>query len=160
MRPVLRTMALAGCLLSLSACVYDPAYEGGYVRSDRVYRDPDAYAARSVYLGRVTDVREVVVGRERSGAGVVLGAIAGGLIGSTIGGGSGRALATVGGAIAGGAIGDRVEHDHSRRWALEVSVVLDRGDHVVVLQDFGADLRPGDRVRVVGWGRDARVMRD
>lgn len=158
MRNLLQTVVLAAFILPLSACVTDPSYSGGYVRSAPVYHNADTYAARSVYSGRVTQVRVVVVGNERSGAGAVLGAIAGGLIGSTVGGGDGRTLAIVGGALAGGAIGDRAEYNGSRYRAIEVSVLLDRGDRVVVLQDLSADLRPGDRVRVIGWGSGARVV--
>lgn len=42
-------------------------------------------------------------------AGTAIGAVAGGLIGSQIGGGSGRTLATVGGAAAGGYAGNQVQ---------------------------------------------------
>jgi uncharacterized protein YcfJ len=42
-------------------------------------------------------------------AGTAIGAVAGGLIGSQIGGGSGRDLATIGGAVAGGYAGHEVQ---------------------------------------------------
>jgi uncharacterized protein YcfJ len=45
-------------------------------------------------------------------AGTVIGAIAGGVIGSQFGGGRGRTVATVGGAVAGGAIGRKVQGNH------------------------------------------------
>ena len=45
-------------------------------------------------------------------AGTAIGAIAGGLIGSRFGGGSGKTVATVGGAVAGGAIGHKVQENH------------------------------------------------
>lgn len=48
-------------------------------------------------------------------AGTAIGAIAGGLLGHTIGGGNGKTLTTVGGAVAGGYIGNRVEANHQRR---------------------------------------------
>jgi uncharacterized protein YcfJ len=44
-----------------------------------------------------------------SGVGALVGAIAGGVLGHTVGGGGGRALATGLGVVAGSAIGDRVE---------------------------------------------------
>ncbi|HEY2396900.1 MAG TPA: glycine zipper 2TM domain-containing protein [Rudaea sp.] len=48
-------------------------------------------------------------------AGIVIGALAGGLIGHQIGGGRGRTVATVGGTVAGGAIGRKVQGNHQRR---------------------------------------------
>src|SRR4029077_2107091 len=45
-------------------------------------------------------------------AGTVIGAVAGGIIGSQFGGGRGRTVATVGGAVAGGAIGRKVQGNH------------------------------------------------
>jgi surface antigen len=45
---------------------------------------------------------------QREGFGTVAGAVAGGLLGSTIGGGSGRVVATVAGAALGGLVGNRI----------------------------------------------------
>ncbi|MGH8190177.1 MAG: glycine zipper 2TM domain-containing protein [Rhodanobacteraceae bacterium] len=46
--------------------------------------------------------------------GTVLGAIVGGVLGSTVGKGNGRTAATVAGAVAGGAVGNRVSAAHDR----------------------------------------------
>ncbi len=53
--------------------------------------------------------QQVVVEGQKSGAGGLMGAIAGGAIGSNIGSGSGRALASVIGFLGGAAMGDRIE---------------------------------------------------
>lgn len=45
-------------------------------------------------------------------AGTVIGAIAGGLIGSKIGRGGGRRIATVGGAVGGGIVGKKIQEEH------------------------------------------------
>ncbi|MEP7067995.1 MAG: glycine zipper 2TM domain-containing protein [Usitatibacter sp.] len=47
------------------------------------------------------------------GAGAIIGAIAGGVLGHQVGGGRGRDVATAGGAIVGGLIGNQVERDNS-----------------------------------------------
>jgi uncharacterized protein YcfJ len=47
-------------------------------------------------------------------AGTAIGAVAGGLLGHTVGGGNGKTLVTVGGAVAGGYVGNRVENNHHR----------------------------------------------
>lgn len=48
-------------------------------------------------------------------AGTVIGAIAGGVIGSQFGGGKGRTLATVGGAVGGGVVGKEVQKNHQSK---------------------------------------------
>jgi uncharacterized protein YcfJ len=58
---------------------------------------------------QICNNQPVVVEQPRSGAGSAIGAIAGGLIGNTIGHGNGRAAATVLGVIGGAVVGDRVE---------------------------------------------------
>ena len=58
---------------------------------------------------QVCTSQQVAVQGQKSGAGGVMGAIAGGAIGNNVGSGSGRALATMIGVIGGAAMGDRVE---------------------------------------------------
>lgn len=58
---------------------------------------------------RVCDDEPVAVRRQPSGAGALLGAIAGGAVGNAIGAGSGRAAATALGVFSGAVIGDNVE---------------------------------------------------
>jgi uncharacterized protein YcfJ len=48
-------------------------------------------------------------------AGTVIGAIAGGVIGSQFGGGRGKTLATVGGAVGGGVVGKEVQKNHQSK---------------------------------------------
>ena len=52
----------------------------------------------------------VAVQNPTSGAGALMGAIAGGAVGSQIGGGSGQALATMVGVVGGSIMGDRIEN--------------------------------------------------
>jgi uncharacterized protein YcfJ len=58
---------------------------------------------------QVCSNQQIAVQEHKSGAGSLMGAIAGGAIGSNVGSGSGRALATMIGVIGGAAMGDRVE---------------------------------------------------
>jgi uncharacterized protein YcfJ len=56
-------------------------------------------------------------------AGTIIGVVAGGLLGNQFGGGSGRALATVGGAVAGGYVGHEIdEHRHGRLYTTSEQV--------------------------------------
>jgi uncharacterized protein YcfJ len=58
---------------------------------------------------QVCSQQQVVTEQPTSGAGGVMGAIAGGALGSQIGGGSGRGVATVLGVLGGAVMGDRIE---------------------------------------------------
>ena len=75
---------------------------------------------------RVLAVRSEERPGEASGLGVIGGAVIGGLLGSQVGGGSGKKLATIGGAVAGGYAGNEIEkrHKSGRLWIIK----LEHGD--------------------------------
>ena len=58
---------------------------------------------------QICNETQVITAAPKSGAGAVMGAIAGGAIGNNIGGGSGRVLATAAGVIGGAIFGDSIE---------------------------------------------------
>ena len=72
--------------------------------------------------GTVEHVRHEKRKGEGGTAGIVGGAVVGGLLGNQIGKGNGRALATVGGAVAGGYAGNEVQkHVNSKEvWVTQV----------------------------------------
>ncbi len=115
---------------SLAACgtAQQPASQvGTYPASPASY--PTEQAAYVEY-GRVSNI-EVVRTEEKgkgSGAGAVIGGIAGAVIGRQIGGGSGRDLATAAGAIGGAVVGNNVEKNNStqvREGVIVLSVQID-----------------------------------
>jgi len=99
--------------------------------------------------GTVVGVEQVKHKDSHLGAGTAIGAVAGGVLGSTIGKGDGRTAATVGGAVAGGAIGHQVEknnRDSTHAWRFAVD--MDNGRRVTVMQNDNPDIHSGDRVHV------------
>ena len=72
--------------------------------------------------GTVEHVRQEKRKGEGGTAGIVGGAVVGGLLGNQIGKGSGRAVATVGGAVAGGYAGNEIQkHAYSKTvWVTHV----------------------------------------
>ncbi len=112
----------------------------------------DSYASPSEHCelcGVVNDVRQVAVPKGVSPGGMVIGAIAGGLLGSTIGGGSGRTAATVVGAVAGGAVGNEVgRNTGSPDMQWQVTIRLDDGRDATVTQAGDPQVRPGDYVQI------------
>ena len=144
-------LAAVALALSLAACA--PAGPSGY----NVY---ETQRAQRVEMGVVESVRGVQINARDSGVGTVGGAALGGLAGSAIGQGNGNVAAVIAGAILGGVAGNAIERDANRRNGVEVTVRLDNGRMLaVVQQDSGDVMRPGDRVRVMSDGYATRVSR-
>ena len=85
------------------------------------------------------------------------GAVIGGLLGSQIGGGSGRQLATVAGALGGAVAGTAAEDRANRINALEMEIRRDDGTDVVVVQSADRQYQAGQRVRLIGSGANLSV---
>lgn len=134
--------ALAGCVTS---------------RSGDVYTRDEALREQSVRFGVVEQVRPVTIEGTRSGVGAAAGAVAGGIGGSTIGHGEGSAVAAVVGAVVGGVAGQAIEEGTTKRQAMEITVRLDGGQVIAIVQETTETFSPGDRVRIVSGGGSSRV---
>lgn len=146
-----RIVVMAACAL-LGACA--PMVAGDS------YRPVETMRQQVVELGVVEGTRAVRIEAPDSGAGTVGGAVVGGVVGNQIGRGSGNAIATIGGVILGALAGNAIERDANRRNGVEVTVRLDSGRMVAIVQgDAGEGFRPGDRVRVLSDGYATRVTR-
>jgi outer membrane lipoprotein SlyB len=109
----------------------------------------DALARHRSHEGTVYSVDRIGHRDNHLGAGTAIGAIAGGLLGNTVGHGDGRKAATVAGALAGGAVGHHVEKKHrddDTRYRIRVR--MDDGREISYTQYDSYGLRRGDRVRV------------
>lgn len=138
-------MALSGCAQGLGG--------GTYSRGE-------ARRAMTVQFGTVDSVRAVRLEGTKTPIGSVAGAAVGGIAGSSVGGGRGAAVATVIGAVAGGVAGSALEEGATRTDGVEVTVRLDNGQYLAVVQaDQGEQFRPGERVRVLRDGGTTRVGR-
>lgn len=138
--------------LAVSACAP--------VRGGDVYRRGEMMRAQRVEFGVVENARYVRVDAPDTGVGTVGGAALGGIAGSTVGRGSGSVAAAIGGAILGGIAGNAIEREANAREGVELTVRLDNGRTLAVVQpDVGEGFRPGDRVRVLTDGRYTRVSR-
>lgn len=127
-------------------------------KSGEVYSRDQARTEMNVRTGVIEVTRVVQLEGTRSGVGSVAGAVVGGVAGSNIGGGRGQIIGSVLGAVAGGLAGHAVEQGVTRTQALELTVRLDKGGSIVVVQEAAADaFRPGDRVRVLSGRGETRV---
>ncbi|WP_415245105.1 glycine zipper 2TM domain-containing protein [Thauera sp.] len=142
------TAALAALLL-LGGCAQ--GLGGG------TYSRTEARRAMTVQFGTVESVRAVQLEGTKTPIGSVAGAAVGGIAGSSVGGGRGAAAAAVIGAVAGGVAGAAIEEGATRTRGVEVTVRLDGGQFLAVVQaDEGEAFRAGERVRVL---RDAGTVR-
>ena len=111
--------------------------------------------------GRVVKSRDVWIELGQiSSAKSTAGAIVGGVLGSQIGGGQGRVVATMAGAVAGGVIGDR----NARKDAMYVpgthfTILMENERVMSVVQPEDESLHVGDLVRLEGAGREARLVK-
>lgn len=124
------------------------------------YERTEARRVQEVKMGVVESVRSVKLEGTQSGVGAVAGGVVGGIAGSNVGGGKGSAIAATLGALAGGLAGAAAEEVATRKPGIEITVRLDGGRTIAIVQeDTGESFNPGDRVRVLESGGQARVTR-
>jgi len=116
--------------------------------SPDVYSRGEVKTAQRLDQGEVVYVRQVAI-EGTSTAGTIAGGVMGYVLGGTIGAGSGRDVARAGGAIAGAAAGGAAERGVTAEKGLEITVELDSGESVVVVQGADVPFTAGDRVRVI-----------
>lgn len=145
---------LAIGVLTLAGCANTAPFGGD------VYRGSQAGAEQTVRFGTITALRQVQIQADSRAGGIIGtggGAVIGGLLGSQIGGGSGRRLATAAGAIGGAVAGSNVEESTNRVTAWEMEIQRDDGMEVVVVQKADRNFEVGQRVRLIGSGQNVTV---
>lgn len=145
----IRLLAIGTLSLLIVACASS--------NSGSVYSRDEARKVQTVRTGVVESVRTVKLEGTKSPVGTVAGGAVGGIAGSSVGGGRGSAIATVIGAVAGGLLGSAAEEGFTRKDGLEITVKLDGGNMVAVVQEADDPFKAGDRVRLVESGGTTRV---
>jgi outer membrane lipoprotein SlyB len=136
----------------LSSCAQDSLTGDTYSRGE-------AGRAQSVQTGRITSIRAVKIEGANQG-GALVGALAGGFLGRNIGGGrAANTAGAVGGALVGSAIGSHAQQAASSRNGIEISIRLDGGGSLAIVQEVNPrePFYIGDRVRILGSGDRTRV---
>jgi outer membrane lipoprotein SlyB len=118
-------------------------------KSGSVYTRDQARTAQTVELGQVVAVREVEIEGTKTPAGVLAGGVLGGVLGSMVGGGKGQTLGAVVGALGGAAGGAAAEEGLTRQKGLEITVKLERGEALAIVQGADEPFAVGDQVRVL-----------
>jgi outer membrane lipoprotein SlyB len=125
--------------------------------SPQDYNASEARSVETVQYGSVVSVRPVRINGDHAPVGTIAGAAVGGLLGSTVGHGSGSAAAAVLGAVGGGLAGNAIERNATTQNGEEIVVRLDNGQTIAVVQGGWQDFAAGQRVQVVTGRGGARV---
>ncbi len=148
---------LGGMTLILAALLATGCASG---RGGSDYERADARRVFDVKMATVEAIRSVKIEGTESGIGATAGTVVGGVAGSNVGQGKGAIVGSVLGAVVGGLAGSAVEEGATRKTGLEITVTLDGGHTIAIIQaDKGEDFRVGDRVRILQSGGEARVSR-
>ena len=141
MRNTKLSLILIATVAILNACASS--------NSGSVYSREETRRIQTVRMGIVESVRQVKIEGTKSPVGTVGGAAVGGIAGSTLGNGRGSTLGAVVGAIAGGLAGSAIEEGVTRKDGLEITVKLDNGTMLAVVQEADEKFAPGERVRLL-----------
>ncbi len=134
-------LLVLGAALTLAGCASSPTSANSVRRSE-------TGQSHTVQRGEVIYVREVTIEGEARGA----GAVAGGAMGFALGGlagGQGRGVARTGGAVAGAVAGNAIERRVTTQTGVEVTIELESGEVIVVIQAADEVFNKGDSVRVL-----------
>ncbi len=141
---------MATALLGVAGCAAPP-------RGGADYRGHETRMEQTVRFGVIESIRGVRINATQTGVGTTAGAVLGGVAGSTIGHGRGSVAGAVAGAVVGGIIGAAVEKDANDRSGIEITVMLDGGKYIAVVQEADENFRVGDRVRILSGRGTTRV---
>ena len=128
-------------------------------RSGDVYSREQARREMHVRHGVIESIRDVQLEGTDSGTGTLAGAAIGGVAGSGLGGGRGHIVGAILGAVIGGLAGSAIEENATAKTAQEITVRLDNGQMIAIVQEMAEHFRPGDRVRVLSRNGSTRVTR-
>jgi outer membrane lipoprotein SlyB len=145
-------------ILALGAAALAGAIGGcAYHAGPGDYHAYEARGEQSVRFGVVETVRDVRIQPYNSGVGSTAGAFAGGIAGSTVGGGNGQIVGAIAGTVIGSILGYNIEKQANELPGVEVTVLLDSGKYIAVVQEATEGFQRGDRVRVLGGRNSTRV---
>ena len=144
-----RLLAVSLLTVLLAACASS--------NSGSVYSRDEARKVQTVKTGVIESVRQVKLEGTKSPVGTIAGGAVGGIAGSSVGGGRGSAIAAVIGAVAGGLAGSALEEGITRKDGIELTVKLDGGGLIAIVQEADEVFMAGEKVRILESGGVSRV---
>ena len=139
-------IALCGALVSVGCASSN---------SGNVYPRNQVRQAWTVEEGKVSGIKDVRIEGERTGLGRLGGGYVGYEVGRTVGSGRGNDVAGAVGAVAGAVAGGATEELVTRDKGLEITVDLDKGSSIAVVQAADQQVQLGERVKILRRGDGA-----
>lgn len=133
-------VALIGLAIAAGGCTLPS-------RGD-VYSRSETRSAWNVQYGEVVDVDQVTIEGRRSEIGRVGGGLVGYQAGRTVGSGAGSRVAGAVGAVAGAVAGEAIEEGVTREKGLQITVKLDGGRTLAIVQAADQAFSVGEKVKV------------
>jgi len=126
-----------------------------------VYSRDEAQRTLNVQWATITETKPVVIEGDRSQKGQMAGGIIGGAAGYGVTDSSTRALTTAIGAVAGAVVGQIAEEKMTRAQGLEITIKLDNGESIIIVQEVKdvSDFVAGDRVKLVSGSGKLHVTK-
>lgn len=147
---VFQWLLISAVALFITACASS--------NSGSVYKRDDARSVQTVKTGVVESVRTVRLEGTKTPIGTVAGGAIGGIAGGSIGNGRRTsAITSVIGALIGGIIGAFTEEAFTREDGVEITVKLDGGGLIAIVQEDDEQFKPGEKVRIVENSDTSRV---
>jgi outer membrane lipoprotein SlyB len=119
----------------------------------------EARRVQNVQLGVVESLRLIKIEGTKTTIGSGAGTIVGGIAGSAAGQGKGSAVGAVLGAVGGGVVGAAAEEGLTRQDGVEITIRLESGKLISIVQTGTEQFQPGDKVRILEAGWETRVTR-
>jgi len=157
-----RNNHLQSCSIQMLLALCLAITSGGCAKSlgGRSYDRGDARQAYAVTFGQVVSVYPVRIEGEAGTLGTAGGAAIGYSLGRLIGSGSSSRVGGAVGGVAGAVAGREVEKAATAENGLEITVDMDRGGTLLIVQSADVAFAAGERVRVLrGRGDEARVLK-
>jgi outer membrane lipoprotein SlyB len=147
---ITRLLAVSLLAALLAACASS--------NSGSVYSRDEARKVQTVKTGVIESVRQVKLEGTKSPVGTIAGGAVGGIAGSSIGGdGASGAIGAVIGAVIGGLAGAATEEGITRKDGVELTVKLDGGGLIAIVQEADEVFAAGEKVRILESGGVSRV---
>ena len=147
MRFLLVSFASAAALILSGCAQYSPQSSQPYPAYGQYPNSSYNYSNASSY-GVVTAVRAVQQPASTTGAGTVIGGLAGGLLGHQVGRGSGNTAATIDGAVGGALVGNQIEKNQAAaasQVVYQIDLHMDDGSYQTVTTPDGS-FQVGQRI--------------
>jgi outer membrane lipoprotein SlyB len=127
--------------------------------SGESYSRSETRKVQQIEYGTITQLRPVNIEGTKTPIGSGAGAIVGGIAGSGVGGGRTSSVMAVIGAVAGGMAGAAIEEGVTRTHGVEITVKTRSGQTLAVVQALSPNERfsVGEQVRVIYGSQNTRI---